>query len=61
MRVEQDNSTEQFITLNQERFFIGDHQLSDALWPIPLFANQPLDDAILTEREKTFTIENRCK
>ena len=27
------------------------------MWPIPLFANQPLDDEILTEREKTFTIE----
>ncbi len=58
VRVEQDNSAEQpTATLRQERFFIGDHQPSDALWPIPLFANQPLDDAILTEREKTFTIE----
>ena len=57
VQVEQDNSAEQStVTLNQERFFIGDHQPSDALWPIPLFANQPLDD-ILTEREKTFTIE----
>ena len=55
VQVEQDNSAEQStVTLNQERFFIGDHQPSDALWPIPLFANQPLDD-ILTEREKTFT------
>ena len=58
VRVEQDNSTEQStVTLNQERFFIGDHKPSDALWPIPLFTNQPLDDEILTEREKTFTIE----
>ncbi len=58
VRVEQDNSTEQpTATLRQERFFIGDHQPSDALWPIPLFANQPLDDEILTERENTFTIE----
>ena len=55
MQVEQNNSGEQpTATLRQERFFIGDHQPSDALWPIPLFANQPLDD-ILTEREKTFT------
>ncbi len=58
VQVEQDNSAEQStVTLNQERFFIGDHQPSDALWPIPLFANQPLDDTLLTEREKAFTIE----
>ena len=58
VRVEQDNSAKQSTaTLRQQRFFIGDHQPSDALWPIPLFANQPLDDEILTEREKTFTIE----
>ena len=58
VQVGQDNSAEQPTTsLRQERFFIGDHQPSDALWPIPLFTNQPLDDEILTEREKTFTIE----
>ena len=58
IQVEQDNSAEQpTAALRQERFFIGDHQPSDACWPIPLFANQPLDDAMLTEREKTFTIE----
>ena len=58
VRVEQDNSAEQpTATLHQERFFIGEHQSSDARWPIPLFANQPLDDAILTEREETFSIE----
>ena len=58
VQVGQDNSAEQpTATLRQERFFIGDHQPSDVLWPIPLFANQPLDDEILTEREKTFTIE----
>ena len=56
VQVEQNNSGEQpTATLRQERFFIGNHQPSDALWPIPLFANQPLDD-ILTEREKTFTV-----
>ena len=55
VQVEQNISNEQStVTLRQERFFIGDHQSSDALWPIPLFANQPLDD-ILTEREKTLT------
>ena len=58
VQVEQNNSGEQpTATLRQERFFIGDHQPSDTLWPIPLFANQPLDDTMLTEREKTFTIE----
>ena len=58
VQVEQDSSDEQpTTTLRQERFFIGDHQPSDALWPIPLFTNQPLDDEILTEREKMFTIE----
>jgi aminopeptidase N len=58
VQVEQNNSDEQLTaTLRQERFFIGDHQPSDALWPIPLFANQPLDDEILTEREKIFSIE----
>ena len=58
VRVEQDNLTEQpTATLRQERFFIGEHQPSDAYWPIPLFTNQPLDNEILTEREKTLTIE----
>ena len=58
VQVEQNSSDEQPTTsLRQERFFIGDHQPSDTLWPIPLFTNQPLDDEILTEREKTFTIE----
>ena len=58
---EQNNSGEQpTATLRQERFFIGDHQPSDALWPIPLFANQPLDD-ILTEREKTFTVNGNIR
>ena len=58
VQVEQNNSSEQpTATLRQERFFIGDHQPSDTCWPIPLFANQPLTDAILTEREKIFSIE----
>ena len=43
--------------LNQERFFIGEHQPSDALWPIPLFANQPLDVKILNQKEATVSIE----
>ena len=43
--------------LSQERFFIGEHQPSDALWPIPLFANQPLDVKILDQKEATVSIE----
>ena len=43
--------------LSQERFFIGEHQPSDALWPIPLFANQPLDVKDLNQRETTVSIE----
>ena len=43
--------------LSQERFFIGEHQPSDALWPIPLFANQPLDVKILDQKETTVSIK----
>ena len=43
--------------LSQERFFIGEHQPSDALWPIPLFANQPLNVKILNQKETTVSIE----
>ena len=43
--------------LSQERFFIGEHQPSDVLWPIPLFANQPLDVKILNQKETTVSIE----
>ncbi len=54
VQVEQDNSAEQpAATLRQQRFFIGDHQPSDTLWPIPLFANQPLDVKILDQKEIT--------
>ena len=43
--------------LSQERFFIGEHRPSDALWPIPLFANQLLDIKILNQKETTVSIE----
>ena len=43
--------------LSQKRFFIGEHQPSDALWPIPLFANQPLDVKILNQKEITVSIK----
>ena len=54
VQVEQDNSAKQpAATLRQQRFFIGDHQPSNTLWPIPLFANQPLDVKILDQEEIT--------
>ena len=43
--------------LSQERFFIGEHQPFDTLWPIPLFANQSLDVKILDQKETTVSIE----
>ena len=51
------SSSHDAATLSQERFFIGEHQPSDALWPIPLFANQPLDVKILDQKETTVSIK----
>ena len=51
------SSSHDVATLSQERFFIGEHQPSDALWPIPLFANQPLDVKVLNQKETTISIE----
>ena len=51
------SSSHDATTLSQERFFIGEHQPSDALWPIPLFANQPLDVKFLGQKETTVSIE----
>ena len=51
------SSSRNTATLSQKRFFIGEHQPSDALWPIPLFANQPLDVKILDQKETTVSIE----
>ena len=42
------------VKLTQQRFFIGDHQPSDALWPIPLFGSAELPE-IMTEKEITIT------
>lgn len=42
------------VKLIQQRFFIGDHQPSDALWPIPLFGGAELPE-IMTEKEITIT------
>lgn len=51
------SSSHDAATLSQERFFIGEHQPSDALWPIPLFANQPLDVKVLNQKETIVSIE----
>ena len=51
------SSSHDAATLSQERFFIGEHQPSDALWPIPLFANQPLNTEILDQKEITVSIK----
>ena len=51
------SSSHNTATLSQERLFIGEHQPSYALWPIPLFANQPLDVKILDQKETTVSIE----
>lgn len=48
--VNQDNGHTQ---IRQRRFFIGDHQPSDVLWPIPLFA-QPELTTIFDAPEATF-------
>lgn len=45
------------VTISQERFFIGEHTEDDTLWPVPLFANQPSIEGILSEKEKTFKTE----
>lgn len=49
---QQDNE----VTISQQRFFIGEHQTDDALWPVPLFGNQPELQTILSERSKTFSV-----
>lgn len=38
------------VRLTQQRFFIGDHQASDALWPIPLFGGEEVP-SLMAERE----------
>lgn len=46
---------QQRITLTQEQFFIGDHELSDRLWPIPL--NSSCSEMPTIFDEKTATIQ----
>lgn len=43
------------VTLQQEQFFIGPHEPSDKLWPIPLGAAEENFPALLSERELTVT------
>ncbi len=42
------------ITLRQEQFFIGDHEPSDKLWPIPLNASASDAPQLTTEQEVSF-------
>lgn len=48
--------TDDAITLRQEQFFIGDHQPSDTLWPIPLAATSQAIPALLDTREVTVPV-----
>jgi aminopeptidase N len=42
------------VTLTQEQFFIGPHNPSDKLWPIPLHSSSPAADEIMTTKTITF-------
>ncbi len=44
--------------IHQQRFFVGEHADDETLWPIPLFANQPTIDGILSERRKSFPAQS---
>ncbi len=37
-------------SLQQERFFIGDHEPNESIWPIPLFANDTSLPELLTDK-----------
>jgi aminopeptidase N len=43
------------ITIAQEQFFIGEHEPSDKLWPIPLGASEENLPRLLTEKSLTVT------
>jgi len=43
------------IELTQEQFFIGEHQPSDKLWPIPLGAQDPAFPSLFTEKHLSVT------
>jgi len=41
--------------LSQQQFFVGPHEPSDKLWPIPLGASEPNFPRLMTEKELTVT------
>lgn len=45
------------LTLSQDQFFVGPHQPSSQLWPIPLNASTPELPALLTTKSQTITLE----
>ncbi len=50
VHVTQQNET---VSLSQEQFFVGPHQPSSALWPIPLSSSDPAMPELLTEKSIT--------
>ena len=43
------------VTLEQDQFFIGPHEPSERLWPIPLNASSPDAPELMTTKKLTFT------
>jgi aminopeptidase N len=52
------NQTGNQLTLSQEQFFVGPHQPSTKLWPIPLGASRPDVPLMLTEASITIPSSN---
>lgn len=50
--------TDSTLTLRQEQFFIGEHQPSEKLWPIPLASTSPAVPTLLEEREISVPLDN---
>lgn len=48
---------ENTIHLSQERFFVGEHEPSTTLWPIPLHATSSVVPAVLDTKEVAFTYD----
>ncbi len=46
------------VHLRQEQFFIGDHEPSERLWPIPLDASNPDFPALMSEQELTVPFDH---
>ncbi len=46
------------LTLRQEQFFIGEHQPSEKLWPIPLASTSPAVPTLLEKREISVPLDN---